>query len=282
MVEKSVAIVVVTYRNPPRLASLLDNMEWAGLPDIPLYVFEDPSPRNDKDEISAQYIDLCMNRHIPYKRPKAWSNMQGVTEFALREITEDWIIWVPDDVIFTRGALWNEYAGILAYGRPWVGGIQAPYWLASDLVTMGSMPNREAMFNGWIPNGIPQNPFWNDQGLPRAYVNLNGAGFSLNRELWRVCGGIPQQTWRLDEYLGYMAWHIGYVIISLPGQPRIHYQGGSTPYGVAGGLWHTAEMYEQAIGKSIGDATGEIYSRMQELPGGQWHEMVKYFDKVLV
>src|SRR5215831_9932365 len=123
---KEVAIVIITFRNPPRLSSLLDNMKWAGVPDIPVYVFEDPSPWPDHNEVMARNMEATLKHGYKYHIAPEWGCMQGITEYALNNTEEDWIIWVPDDVVFTRGALWNEYAGILTYGRAWVGGIQAP------------------------------------------------------------------------------------------------------------------------------------------------------------
>jgi hypothetical protein len=276
---KTVAIVIITFRNPSRLISLLENMVWAGIPDVPLYVFEDPSPYDDRDEIVSRNIQTCSKYGLKYDVAPRWECMQGITQYALERTREDWIIWIPDDVLFTQGGLWNEYAGILAYGRDWVGGIQAPYWNAKDLVSMGSLKSKELMFEGWLPEDIPQNPHWNDRGLPRAYINLNGAGFSLNRRLWNKVAQLPQRTWRLDEYLGYMSWRLGFVILTLPGQPRVHYMGGSNGYGVKATGFDRAEAFEDAIGKSIADATGEIYVQMHKLEhGGQFHEMLAFFN----
>lgn len=278
MGHKTVAIVVVTYGNPDRLSAVLDNMKWAGIPDIPVYIYEDPIPFDNRADVTRDY-EVVAKRHgfKLFTAPK-WGCMQGITQYAMETTNEDWIIWVPDDVLFTCGGLWNEYAGVLTYGREWVGGIQAPYWNAADLVTMGALSTKEVIFSGWQPS-VPQNPFWNDRGLPRAYINLNGAGFSINRQLWKDMGGFPQETWRIDEYLGYQAWTRGYVCVTLPGQPRVHYFGGSTSRLPQGLDFHTEANWIKVLGCSVADATGRIYQQIHKLPGGQWHEMVEFFNK---
>ncbi len=282
MPEKSVAIIVITYRNPGYLAGLLENMRSAGWPDVPTYVFQDPSPFDDRAEVNAAYLDV-INRFpevTQFYTAVEWSCMQGITEHAFRMTDEDWLIWVPDDVHFTPGSLWNEYGGVLTYGRDWVGGIQAPYWNAHDLVAMGVMKSKEQMLHGWQPASIPRNPFWETGGMPRAYVNLNGAGFSLSRKLWSAMGGFPKVTWRLDEYAGYQGWKHGMPIITLPGTPRVHYFGGSTDKLPEGYGFHTEEAWIAALGKPVAEATGEIYSVMHRLKyGGMWNEMVKFFNE---
>lgn len=226
---RSVAIAITTFRRPERLRTLLTNMRWSGIPDIPVYVFEDPVPTDNRDLVTKQFREVCDDFHLPLQTAPEWGCMQGIIQYAFEKTEEDWIIYVPDDVLFTKGALWNEYSGVLTYGRDFVGGIQAPYWNAHDLVQMGLLRVKEEMYlETWIPENVAQNPHWNGFGVPRKYINLNGAGFSLSRSLFRKMGGWPRCTWRLDEYAGYMAWQLGYVILTLPGPTRIHYFGATT------------------------------------------------------
>jgi hypothetical protein len=192
-------------------------MNWAGIPNVPVYVFEDPSPYEDREDTTRRYQDVCLDKNIDmFKTAPEWGCMHGIIDYAFRNTKEDWIIYVPDDIIFTRGGLWNELGGVKTYGYDFVGGIQAPYWNATDLISMRVMPSREAMFNGWLPENVPQNPHWNGmEGIPRKYINLNGAGFSMSRKLFDAMGGWPRCTWRLDEYAGYMAWKLGMCCITL-------------------------------------------------------------------
>lgn len=261
------------------LSGLLDNIEWAGRPDIPLRVFVDPSPFEDTEEVNREYARLCREKKVECYISPEWGCMQGLTEFMMHQTHEDWIIWVPDDVKFSKGGLWNEYAGVLTFGRWWVGGIQAPYWNAQDLVDMGVMTHKEQMLGGWNPESIPKNAFWDQFGLPRAYVNLNGAGFSLSRDLWKKMGGFPQITWRLDEYAGFQGWVNGMPIITLPGPPRVHYLGGTTSKIPDGKQYHSAVAWETALGCSIAQATGKIYEQMHKLPGGLFPEMLAFFNE---
>lgn len=279
---KSVAIAVTAFRNHQRLNALLDNMKWAGLPDIPVYVFEDPVPGRERHEVTAEMIRVCVKHEVILRTAPKWGCMQGIIQYALEQTTEDWIIYVPDDVLFTKGGLWNEYAGVLAYGREWVGGIQAPYWNAHELVALGAIPTREVMFRGWIPDHIGQNPHWNGYGLPRKYINLNGAGFSINRKLWEKMGGWPACTWRLDEYAGYMAWKCGMACITLPGPPRIHYFGATTPEQPVHEDFSSVENWKKATGgtpEETGYWTSEIMKNVPETfdeilrfvrEGGSW------------
>src|SRR5262245_7672670 len=194
MGKKSVAFVIVVYHKPSRLERLWENMLWAGVPDIHIYVFEDPCPHNLEERASTSYTyhQVCNRIGLKYETAPEWGCIQGITEFATQRTTEDWLIWIPDDVMFSKGALWNEYAAVLTYGRDYIGAMQMPYWNAHDLVTMGVMPSRDIMFTGWQPgSGIPRNPHWDHFGLPRAYINCNGAGFAFSRDLWRDVGGFP-------------------------------------------------------------------------------------------
>jgi hypothetical protein len=272
-----VAIIITVYRNPPRLAALVDNMKWAGIPDIPIYVFEDPSPFEDREEITAQYKAVCKekgNLHM-FSAPK-WGCMHGIIDFAFRNTFEPWIIYIPDDVLFTRGGLWNEYAGVLTYGREWVGGIQAPYWNAQDLVNMGILAYKDKMYQDWLPDSVPRNPHWDHPGVPRRYINLNGAGFSLSRALFNVMGGWPAQTWRLDEYAGYMAWKEKFAVITLPGPPRIHYFGGTTPQQPQGRNFHTVDAWVSAVGKTPQECGIETTLAMEaRFPQDDWDSMLK-------
>ena len=223
-----VAVVITTFKKPARLANLLGNMHWSGLPDIPVYVFEDPTPTEDRDKITKRFQAVCDEYRVPLKTAPEWGCMHGIIQYAMEMTYEPWIIYVPDDVLFTKGALWNMYASVLAYGRWFVGGLQMPYWNADELFESGLMPHKECMYEGWIPEGIPHNKHWDNGGLARIYVNFNGAGFAINRRLWQKMGGWPTQTWRLDEYAGYKAWMHGMVVLTIPGPPAIHYFGGAT------------------------------------------------------
>lgn len=277
---RSVAIVITVYRKPERLARLLDNMRWSGIPDVPVYVFEDPSPFSDREAITSAYTDVCREKHVRFQSAPKWGCMQGSIQYAFANTTEDWLIYVPDDVLFTRGALWNEYAGILTYGRPFVGGIQAPFWNAHELVDMGILSHREKMNQGWLPDGVPRNPHWDYPGVPRAYINLNGAGFSLSRALFVKMGGWPMCTWRLDEWAGYQSWKHGMVCITLPGPPRIHYFGATTPDHPEGLDFASVAGWKEATGGFTPTEAGiETERIMSQLPGGTWDELLTFFTR---
>jgi hypothetical protein len=277
-----VAIAITTYRKPERLAGLLDNMWWSGVPDVPIFVFEDPSfVKEERAEITEQFRKVCKEKgNLPlYTAPK-WGCMQGIIDYAFKAIHAEWIIYVPDDVRFPRGALWNEYAGILTYGRDFVGGIQAPFWNADDLVTMGVMPSKDAMFNGWQPLNVPRNPHWEGGGIPRKYINLNGAGFSLNRELYEAMGGWPECTWRLDEWAGYQAWRHGMVIITLPGPPRVHYFGGATDYMPKDRPdFSSIEAWIEATGKIPSETGVDTVRIMNKLEEDNWDYILDFFHR---
>lgn len=275
-----VAIAITTYRNPGRLSSLLHNMYWAGMPDIPVYVFEDPSPFEDRAEITKENQRICDEYKLPLMVRFEWGCMQGIIQTAFEETDEDWIIYVPDDVRFTKGGLWNEYAGVMTFGREWVGGIQAPYWNATDLVTMGVLPFRDAMWDSKYLERLPRNPHWDGFGLPRKYINLNGAGFSLSRRLFKKMNGWPMCTWRLDEWAGYQAWKLGMVCVTLPGPPRVHYFGGATPHVPNGLGYHTVEAWMQATGGLTPVDTGnETVKIMDKLKDDDWDSMIRFFGE---
>lgn len=270
--RSQVGIVITTFRSPARLSALLANMQWAGVPHgVPIRVFEDPSPFDDADEVHGRYKRICAEHGLDYYRAPYWCCMHGIIDYAFSLTTEDWVIYVPDDIRFTEGGLVNEYNGILAYGADFVGGIQAPYWNEHDLVAAGVSPMDLSK--------IPRNPHW--EGSPRAYINLNGAGFAMSRKLYRIMHGWPAATWRLDEWAGWQAWKNGMVILTLPGPPRVHAFGGSThlmPPKAA----HFAD--EDAWAKATGglrpvETAKRSYRIMEQLPGLDWDAVEEFFSK---
>ena len=260
----SIAIVVATFKNPLGLQRLLANMQDSGLPDVPLYVFEDPSPDANRRYVTKAYKDVLRGLGIPLYTAPNWGCMQGIIDFALRTTNEDWVVYVPDDVHFPVGGLCNEVDGIRAYGKWFVGGIQAPYWNLEDLLRMG------------VPmENPPRNPHW--EGPPRAYVNLNGAGFSISRELYRRMRGWPRCTWRLDEWAGFQAWVNGMVCITLPGPPRVHFGGGSLPVQPKGLAFHTEAAWIAACGMTPAQSSDLCRQRMQALPGETWEDIESFY-----
>lgn len=284
---ESVAIGITVYRNPARLEKLLANMIWSGLPDIPVYVFQDRSPFEDSQKITDEYINVvnkfpCVE---DFYTSAKWGCMQGSIQQMMMHTIEDWMIYVPDDVAFPRGGLWNEYAGVLAYGRKFVGGIQAPYWNMSDLLGLGAVG--EEIWEPEFLEQVKRNPHWDGAGVPRKYINLNGAGFSINRRLWEDMGGWPSCTWRLDEYAGYKAWMLGYSIITLPGPPRIHMFGGSTHYQpVDKPRYDSVEAWKEATGGYTPEETGQqsriAMQRISEtvIPDGCFNDILEFYGNV--
>lgn len=262
---RSVAIAVTTFRNPEALESLLNNMFRTGVPGIPIYVFEDPSPDSDRNHLTECNQAVCDSFKIKMFTAPYWGCMQGIIDYAMRLTREDWIIYVPDDVQFQDGGLINEYEGVLKYGEWFVGGIQAPYWNIHELPVAMHEP-------------IPRNPHW--EGTPRKYINLNGAGFSISRRLYDIMGGFPHCTWRLDEWAGWKAWTSGMVCITLPGPPRLHMGGwGSRKIGRQVNF-HTEEAWMEATGglrpADTGQKTKEI---MATINGDFWPDIVKHYGE---
>ena len=271
-----VGIGITTYRNPARLRKVLDNILWSGLPDIPVYVIEDKVPGPQHEEVTLRYKEVI--KDYPwvgyFSTTPEWGCMQGSIEYMMQVSKEPWMIYVPDDIAFTKGGLWNEYAGILAYGRSWVGGIQAPYWNATDLTS-----EREEIWDVEFLKKVPQNSHWNGPGVPRKYVNMNGAGFSINRTLWRLMKGFPKCTWRLDEYAGYMAWRLGFVIVTLPGPPRVHFFGGATPLMPSGmPAFHSVEAWQEATGGTPEQTGQETYAIMNRIQGEEFNDIMRYYQ----
>ena len=275
-----VAIVVTTFANPERLDGLLNNMIWSGMPDIPVRVYEDVSPYDNATAISAMYADVAQRHEVPIKNFGTWQCMQGVFRSALYEAEEDWVIWVPDDVSFLRGGLWQEYANVLAYGREFVAAIQAPYWNANDLHSMGLIPSRGAIYDpDVLGNGIPRNPHWDWFGIPRTYINVNGAGFAVRPSFVRKVE-IPLCTWRFDEWIGYCAWMSGKVCITSPGPPRLHYGAGGSSCMPPGLDYHTEAAWERATGGiTVQECSTMMYSIKNKLPGEDWNQVLDFFSK---
>lgn len=283
-----VAMLITVFRKPERLEYLLENMNWAGWPDIPCYVVEDRSPYPDAADVHEEYARVCKQESKIsnlFLTPQ-WGCMQGSIDFGFQMLHNeyDWIIYIPDDVLFSANGLWNELSGVYTYGRRWVGGIQAPYWNAEELERIIGVSRSDMFSNNWRPI-VPYNKHWDNGGRPRKYINLNGAGFSLNTDLYRVMGSWPKCTWRLDEYAGYMAWQKGFACITLPGPPRIHYFGGTTQLVPDGMVYHKEESWQQATGFTPFEAGARSRAVMNTIPeisgevDGTFNDLLNHFEK---
>ena len=87
-------------------------------------------------------------------------------------------------------------------------------------------------------------------------------------------GGFPKDCWRLDEFAGFMCWKLGYVCLTLPGQPRIHYFGATTmddtvPKGLK---YHSTEAWEKATGYTI-EESGQLSRDQMTSWGGDGREI---------
>lgn len=272
-----IAAVIPAFRNPGATQALLDNIEWAGRPDIPIYVFEDRSPLGDCESISALYRMVCKDRVDRFETSPNWGCIHGNVEFAMLRTDEDWIVYVPEDARFCKGGLRAEIDAVREYGLDWIGGIQVPYWNGTELRDKGIDFDEER------PE-LPRNPHWeSDDGKPRAYVNLNGAGCALSRRVFEGMGRAwPRWTWRFDEWFAYKAWLGGQVCIQVPGIPRLHQLGSSAnlmpsdimcPYA-------SEESWKLATGgESVLESDGKIRDVMSKLPDWDWDSMYRYFNE---
>jgi len=254
--SSGIHIGITAFATPQRLGTLL-----RALPrDVaPITVFEDPST----EETHEVFVDVCEQHRVPLRLKPEWGGMQGIIQYAVEQTPCEWFIYVPDDVLPTPGALewlvrWIE---ILPKS---VGLIQMPYWNYEDLNLGG---DRWSMFHrpdlDWL-RSVPLNPHW---WGPALYINVNGAGFALRRELWERIGGWDLRTWCLDEYIAYRMWtQTDYVCVSVPGPAWVHGGGLSTPAQHALGHAHlraaTLDGWIDATGKDKDICANEIRASM--------------------
>ena len=278
----SVAVVITTFKNPGRLSQLLENMEWAGVPEIPVYVFEDRAPSADWVDWHVRNAEVCdrFKWVSRFETTPKWGCMHGVIEYAMQHTEERWIIYVPDDVAFTRGGLLQEHAAALAYGRDFVGAIQAPYWNADELHQMGVVRRLDEPFETASVVHVPRNTHWDNGGIPRIYINVNGAGFTLNRDVFEEMGRVwPKSTWRLDEWFAWKVWNSGRVCLTVPGPPRVHRMGGATHLMPKGLKFSSVEGWMEATGGLDPTATGmRTREIMHRLPGEDWVSVYRFFS----
>lgn len=258
----SVSIAICTFRKPAKLRSLLENLKECGLPDIPVRVFEDPSPFEDREETTRENQAVCDEFNVPMRTAPKWGCMHGAIQFAFEETDEDWLIYLPDDIGVRPGVLWQAYATVRTYGRYFVGAIQIPYW---NMQTAGG-PVTE------------RNPVWERYPVPFKYLNVNGAGFSMSRQLFKVIGHWPRYSWRLDEYASWVAWQAGMVVLAAPGLALLHYGGGS--WGLMPEVkWKlgTDEAWLQATGVSVGQAERQSRDAMGRIEGEDFNAVLRRY-----
>lgn len=267
----SISCGITVYGNPPRLRHLLSNLRWSGIPEeITFRVFEDPKDR----ETSLEYEKICEEYKVPYYRAPSWGCMHRIGQFAVLNSPEDWFIYLPDDVLLTKGHLANIVQSIYDYHFTSVGAFQTPYWNADELVEKYQIVGPKDKNELWrvtgfsVLNGYPENPYWS-KCAPRIYVNLNGAGFILRRKAWELVGGFSPDTWCLDEDIACRIWYYtGYNIFTLPGPPLIHYFGATSADGTQPDhkFW-TGEAWEKAWGMDKKETHRLIRLAMEDAGG---------------
>ena len=257
MDKPSISLGITVYANPDRLARLLHNLEWSGIPaSLKIRVFEDPHD----DVSSTRYRELCRQHNVSYYRMPSWGCMHKIGQFAVMNSPEDWFIYMPDDILVTKGYLQNIIDIISKYKDSSAGLFQVPYWNAHEYTPGWPGGNYkylwqcspESMLN--FLASVPENDYWS-KTKPRPYINVNGVGFVLRRQLWGEVGGFSPETWSLDEDISVRCWmYSRYNIFTMPGAPCIHLFGGTSQDGTQPKhQFHTMESWIKAWGA---DKTG--------------------------
>jgi hypothetical protein len=237
MSQPTIAIGIHVYANPDRFDRLMQNILWSGVPaDIKIRVFEDPKLTDTNQEISKRYQKLCEKYNVSYYRAPSWGCIHGIVQFAVMNSPEDWFIYVPDDVLFTKGHFQGVVDHIYKYNHTCAGMFQTPYWNAheykpgwpsSDYKYLWTIPIEKA--NKFLET-VPENPHWSHEDkMPYLYINVNGAGFALRRKVWEEVGGFSPKTWCFDEDIAVRClMYSRYHIFAIAGKPSIHLFAGST------------------------------------------------------
>jgi glycosyltransferase involved in cell wall biosynthesis len=290
---KKVSVVVPSFRGAWRVERLLESIQMHDvevLTRITLTIVEDPSDA----EATKQYERVVRaNPGVRYFKLKNWSNMHGAAmqAFTLVRWTDDsdWIVYLGDDVLVTPGALSNLVYFLQENELETVGLVQIPYWNAHDLTVGGYdgqgnrdwhphgpetehrgdrfvlLKSKEEMYTrdpAWLST-VPQNPHWNGAGYSRPYVNVNGVGFACRRTHYFEVGGFAEGTWCLDESISVRTWTRSKLsIVTLPGQPFIHYFGGATESEPPAHDLHTEARWIEAMGLTKHEAGVISYAAM--------------------
>lgn len=242
----SLCAAITCFAEPFRSRALLEEIEAQGGPgEFRLEAFEDPSAK----ATSAEFKTLFDSHGVPLKTRGEWGCMQGVADFAFQEVEADWILYLPDDVLPTPG-YFEWVARWMRTLPPEVGGLQTPYVNFCDLFP--EKPNN-AMYapnRSWLRE-VKWNPHWYG---PCMYLNMNGAGFAIRKDVYRKVGPLDLRTWCLDEWLSWkLMTETEYVVMCVPGPPTVHQGGASTIAQHALGLAHkrhsTIDGWMDAIGK---------------------------------
>lgn len=226
----STQLAITVYGNPARLERIFQAFDLVGWPKVPMFVVEDLST----DIVHDGYASLCQKRRVPLVRMEEWGCMNGSAEYAFECADADWVIYYPDDVLPTPGAIDSVASWCSTFDLPehasWrVGAFQIPYWNYEKWANGLFDKPRDLCFGEsdlrWLM-GVPYNPHWYG---PCYYVNVNGAGFAARRRAWQDAGGFSKKTWCLDEHLSCKLWlSTEWTIVTVPGPPIVHAGGLST------------------------------------------------------
>lgn len=227
----SVQVAITAYGNPPRLARIFEAFDMVGWPAADVFVIEDLST----DATHEGYVEICRRYGVSLTRMPEWGCMNGSAQAAFEQATADWVIYYPDDVLPTPGALdsairWCSVFDLPEHAKWRIGAFQLPYWNYQTDDGLFPGHHRDECFGGkdlrWLL-GVPYNPHWYG---PAYYVNVNGAGFVARRQAWKDAGGFSAKTWCLDEHLSCRLWlNTDWGIVTVPGAPIVHAGGLSTP-----------------------------------------------------
>jgi hypothetical protein len=240
-------------------------------------VVEDPSDKPATD----RYRSVLRNfSSVEFTKLGSWSNMHGSAmaafEIAQAEYKPEWIVYLGDDVMVTRGALSTLFYFIERNALRTVSLVQPAYWNAHELFEEvahaerrgpGLLRAKEDMYTkdpAWLLE-VPRNPHWDGEGFARPYVNVNGCGFACRADHYFRVGGFAEGTWCLDETLSVRTW-LGsdQSIVCLPGPPLVHYFGAATECNPPAHDLYTAERWAEAMGMTKEVANKLSYEKMFE------------------
>ena len=278
-----VAVVIPSYDGMYRLRKMVESLkrnDLEGMCNTQIAVIQDKSDVN-YDEVRNEYAWLCSENGFKFHALDEWSNMHGAAqkafEYAVDIWSPRWIIYLGDDVFFTKGSLMNMIHFVTMNDLDTVGLVQFPYWNTQDLSDGGhcEFKGPELFWHkrqiwgqplDWTDK-VPPHPHWNEgvarewgqePGIACPYVNVNGCGFACKTETWIKAGGFAEGTWCLDESISVRTWmKSDQSIVALPGPPLVHYFGGATESDPPKHDLYTEEAWAAAMHMSKHEA-GEI------------------------
>lgn len=224
----TLGVAIVTYNGAARTEELLKSLEPERRYIDKLVVAEDPCPY---PQVHQRLVEASIKYYCDLVTGSTWGCMQGNATMAMNYCDTDVVCLLSDDILVTPGCIKAMREFWETYWHLPIGLAQFSYWGNwSDLVKLNLIADASEFWPRWPEyiTKVPRNEFWDNGGKPRIYINVNGSGFAIRRDIWKTVGGFSPETWCYDEDIAVRVWlNSPTIVVTVPGPPFVHFGGAS-------------------------------------------------------